>query len=56
MINIPEGTERMQKEIIAVIAENLDTIVNIYKMSRDNDRREIEDHIRKAILDIRDGE
>lgn len=46
----------MQKEIVMVIAENIDTIVNIYKMSRDKDRRLIEEHIKKAIIDIRDNE
>jgi len=46
----------MQKEIIAVIAENLDTIINVYKMSKDKDRKEIEEDIRKAILAIKDAE
>ncbi len=46
----------MQKEIVMVIAENIDIIVNIYKMSRDKDRKLIEEHITKAILDIRDNE
>jgi len=46
----------MQKEIVMVIAENIDTIVNIYKMSQDKDGRLIEEHIKKTILDIRDNE
>jgi hypothetical protein len=46
----------MQKEIVMIIAENIDAIVNIYKMSRDKDRRVIEEHIKKAIMDIRDNE
>jgi len=50
------GYIRMQKEIVMVIAENIDAIVNIYKMSRDKDRRVIEEHIKKAIMDIRDNE
>lgn len=45
----------MQKEIVMVIAENIDVIVNIYKMLRDKDRRLIEEHIKKAIIDIRDN-
>jgi hypothetical protein len=51
-----EGDAHMQKEIIEVIAENLDTIVNIYKMSKDRDRREIEEHIRSAIQNIKESE
>jgi hypothetical protein len=45
----------MQKEIVMVIADNIDTIVNIYKMSPDKDGRLIEEHIKKAILNIRDN-
>ena len=50
------GYIRMQKEIVMVIAENIDAIVNIYKMSRDKDRRVIEENIKKAIINIRDDE
>lgn len=45
----------MQKEIVMVIADNIDTIVNIYKMFQNKDSRLIEEHIKKAILDIRDN-
>jgi len=45
----------MQKEIVMVIAENIDTIVNIYKMSRDKDTKLMEKNIKKAIMNIRDN-
>ena len=49
------GHIRMQKEIVMVIAENIDAIVNIYKMSRDKDIKLIEENIKKAIMNIRDN-
>jgi hypothetical protein len=50
------GTTHMQNKVIRVIAENIDTIINIYKMSEEKDRREIEQHIRSAIQNIQDSE
>jgi hypothetical protein len=49
------GHIRMQKEIVMVIAENIDAIVNIYKMSRNKDTKLIEENIKKAIMNIRDN-
>ena len=45
----------MQKEIVMVIAENIDAIINIYKLSRDKDTKLIEEDIKRAIMDIRDN-
>jgi hypothetical protein len=55
LIPFTGGHTHMQKEIVMVIADNIDTIVNIYKMFQNKDSRLIEEHIKKAILDIRDN-